>query len=273
MKERTLKTLQHLCLNEFKINLYDTDKYNYSGNSSGTLWSALYYQIEGKMIMRTPTLEITLSPGDFYYIPMGTCYDHFSVEDKHVKFYIISFSFRENEGDYFDSRFGMTKLNLFDSNEVLKDLNKMYEYADSNDMNKFVVVSEFYQLFSRILPHIQEKETSTLHPAVQKAIKYINEHLLENFTVKDIADYCFISESRLYHLFNEQLQTTPINYKNHIKIKASFILLTTTDLSVNAIAEKLNFASSAHYRYAFKKTTNSTPRRYRKIFKLHHNNF
>ena len=273
MSKRTLKTLQHLCLNEFKINLYEAEKYNYSGNTLGSLWSALYYQVEGEMLLKSPTMEINLSPNDFYYIPAGTLYDHITIGDAPVKFYIIAFSFRETESDYFDSHFGITNLNILNSKNVLKLFDKMYNLASKNDIDKFIVMSDFYQLFSKILPYLQEAETHSLHPAVLKAIKYINEHLLENFSIKQLADHCFISESRLYHLFNEQLHTTPINYKNHMKIKASFILLTTTNLSVNDIAEKMNFASSTHYRYAFKKTTNSTPTRYRKIFKLHHNNF
>ena len=156
---------------------------------------------------------------------------------------------------------------------LIKRFDTMFEYFEKDESSQLLALSDFYSLFSEVLPLLKEIKPTTLHPAVQKAMYYINEHLTDNYTIKDIANHCHLSESRLYHLFNSELKTTPISYKNDMKVKASFTLLTTTRLSIKEIADKMNFASVTHYRYAFRKTTNSTPNRYRKIFRLHHNNF
>ena len=273
MDKRILRTLQNLCLTECKINLYTYDSYHYSGNTSGTFWSAIYYQEAGTMMMESPTMSLEVIPGDLLYIPIDSRYDHYSISKEGVKFYIIAFTCRESEGEHFDKRFGITKINLFKPGVIHSRIQTMFEKSAKGPEEKLLVLSDFYKLFSEILPVLNENHPAKLHPALQKALTYINDHLTENYTIKDLADYCHISESRLYHLFDEQLHTTPITYKNDMRIKASFVLLTTTDLSISEIAERMNFASTTHYRYAFRKTTNSTPKRYRKIFRLNHNNF
>ena len=67
MSSRTLKTLQNLCLDEFKINLYEYDNYSFSGNTSGTFWSALYLQLEGETIFKFQNYDIVASPNDFFF--------------------------------------------------------------------------------------------------------------------------------------------------------------------------------------------------------------
>lgn len=268
--KRILRTLQHLCLDEFKMNLYCYDKFYFSGNSSGTFWSALYYQIEGEMEFQMDYYTIKIKAGDFFYIPEKCRYIHISTTAP-VKFYIVSFSFRKTEGNYFDSKYEITKLSQhFNTTSIKTKLDEMFNNFIKNDNNKLLAVASFYNLFAETLPYLDTNKPFNLHPVVQKAIEYINQHLTENMPVKTIADYCFISESRLFHLFNKQLKISPINYRNHMRIKASFVLLTTTNLSIEEIARELNFGSATHFRNAFRKTTNSTPKKYRKIFKQCH---
>lgn len=264
--KRILRTLQHLCLEEFKMNLYSYNKFYFTGNSSGSFWSALYYQIEGEMEFQMDFYTIKIKAGDFFYVPEKCRYVHISTTEP-VKFYIISFSFKKTEGNYFDSKYEITKLSHLDTCKIKLRLDEMFNNFVKDNSEKLIAVASFYNLFAEILPYLDTNKPFNLHPAVQKAIDYINQHLTENFTIKTVADYCFISESRLFHLFNKQLKISPINYRNHMRIKASFVLLTTTNLSIEEIATKLNFGSATHFRNAFRKTTNSTPKKYRKIFK------
>ena len=273
MQTRTLRTLQNLCLNEFKMNLYSFNNTHYYDNSSGTFWSALLYVIEGQVELRSKTFTIQLNSGDFYFVPAKTRYEEYSIGDSPLKIYNIAFSFRESEGIHFDEKYDITKINTFPKEIIHSRLKQMFENFAKDEANQLLALSDFYSLFSEIFPILNEIKPSKLHPAVSSAMRYINDHLTDNYTIKDLAKHCNISESRLYHLFNSELNTTPISYKNNMKIKASFTLLTTTNLSIKEIADKMNFASVTHYRYAFRKTTNSTPNRYRKIFRLQHNNF
>ena len=274
MTKRILRTLQNLCLNEFKMNLYSYDEHYYSThNTSGTFWSSFILILKGQMTIKSSTFTYIINPGELFFIPANSRYEEYSSSNEQLTFYSIVFSFKEAEGRSFDEKYGITKINSFPEKLIIKRFDTIFDQFGKDESNQLLALSDFYSLFSEVLPILKEIKPTSLHPVIQKAMDYINEHLFDNYTIKDIAKHCHISESRLYHLFNSELKTTPITYKNDMKVKASFTLLTTTDLSVKEIADKMNFASVTHYRYAFRKTTNSTPNRYRKIFRLHHNNF
>ena len=55
-----------------------------------------------------------------------------------------------------------------------------------------------------------------------------------------------------------------MTYFLKMKVNKAAELLTTTQLSVNTIAEKLNFSSDAHFSSVFKKNTSASPTTYRK---------
>ena len=267
MHERILRTLQHLCLTELKINRYHFDNAMYSNNYAGTYWAAFHYQLEGEIEFASNTYTVRAKPGDLYYIPQNHRFEHYSVGDKPTTFYVIAFSFRESEGNRFDAKYGLSKINLFDKAEGDAFFSEMFEHFAQDDEKKLLAVSDFYRLFSSSLRDLVEAQPFQLHPALQAAIDYINEHLTEDFDVKDVADHAMLSESRLYHIFAEQLHTSPIRYKNLCKVRAAFVLLTTTDLSIAEIASKLNFGSTTNFRAAFAGVTHVTPKEYRKIFK------
>ena len=82
------------------------------------------------------------------------------------------------------------------------------------------------QTFERILPHLlselfynislfpqsQSEEVSTVSPTVSEVLRYINEHLSEPFSMREIAARLFVSESYLFRLFKRELHQTPKRY-------------------------------------------------------------
>jgi len=262
---RTLRTLQHLCLDEFKVNLYEDSSVTFL-NATGAFWSLLYYQLEGEMELQCDYFTVKVRPGDFYFIPEKFRYDHYSVGSAPVRFYTVAFSFRRSEGNRFDEKYDLTQITALETDAVRESFDKMFQLCVGSEKDKLSAVAEFYGLFSDVLPHLAETKSYMIPPALSRAVEYINAHLVDDFSIADLAAHCFVSESTIYHLFRKHFQTSPITYKNQRKVKASFVLLTTTDLSVDQIAQELNFGTTANYRNAFRKVTGSTPKRYRTVF-------
>ena len=78
-----------------------------------------------------------------------------------------------------------------------------------------------------------------LPETLQTAIAFIEANYTTVTSVREIATACFVSESRLYHLFKEHLNTSPISYLNYIRIYAAMELLANPDLSIQQIADLL----------------------------------
>ena len=100
----------------------------------------------------------------------------------------------------------------------------------------------------------------------RKAFDYIQKH--ESFAVPELAQVCGISESGLYALFRDYAHTTPVEIKHRILSDRAVALLSTTNLTIEAIASDLGLCSSAYLRRILKKHTGRTPSQIRKESKL-----
>ncbi|HLP47386.1 MAG TPA: helix-turn-helix transcriptional regulator [Candidatus Kapabacteria bacterium] len=107
---------------------------------------------------------------------------------------------------------------------------------------------------------------------VENVIKFIlsrSDDQLGQLTVKKITTTLKISRSHIYHLFQDEMNMTPGEYLNKIKIIRSAILLENKcRLSIKKIAGKLGFSSPDYFNRVFKKHFGTTPGRYREYIHL-----
>lgn len=88
---------------------------------------------------------------------------------------------------------------------------------------------------------------------------YINEHIEEKITVRDLAQKYNFSEKHFRHLFTQVIGTQPKKYIETVKLERAYALLKTTSLGIVEIAEKLNFSSWRHFATSFKNAYHITP--------------
>jgi AraC-like DNA-binding protein len=79
----------------------------------------------------------------------------------------------------------------------------------------------------------------------------------------ELAQGSGLTGQQLCVLFGQEVGRTPHQYLLHTRIARCQQQLTTTDLSITAIANQLGFASSQHLARVFKQHTGMTPRAYR----------
>lgn len=109
--------------------------------------------------------------------------------------------------------------------------------------------------------HVSAKSTG----ALLKAIEYIETNYATITSVHEIATAAFPSESRLYHIFKENLDLSPISYLNYVCVHAAIELLSNPDLSIQQITDQLNFHSEYYFRKTFQKITGMLPSKMRKM--------
>ncbi|MGM9813299.1 MAG: helix-turn-helix domain-containing protein [Candidatus Enteromonas sp.] len=101
------------------------------------------------------------------------------------------------------------------------------------------------------------------HPSkpVIDVSNYIQHHLSEAITTKDIADHLFLSRSRLSTKFKAEAGMSLSDFIVQEKIREAKRLLRYSDKTSYAIASFLGFASQSHFSLVFKKHTGKTPER------------
>ena len=265
---RTLLAMQQLCLNEFKLNLYQKNEaYSYDGYTTGAFWSIIFFVEKGAIELKTPHREYVIKAGEACYVPKGSRFFERSVGELPMKYYLLNFSFKSVGDTFFDEKFDITKITSLSGGDIKNFFEGLFKNISSDlDHDNVCAFADFYKFLAKIIPDLDHYKPQILPQVLVNAIEYINEHLLEDFSMEELAEACYVSQSRLFHLFQKELKISPVNYKNKIRIKRSFTYLTDTKLSVEEIAEKLNFKSATHFRKEFKKQTSSTPTAYRKLF-------
>ena len=105
------------------------------------------------------------------------------------------------------------------------------------------------------LPHIQKSN-------VQNALDYIEKHMMESITARDIAASCSLSYRQTARKFKNAFGMTIMEYVKQRRVEKAKGLLRGKAMWIGDIAEVLGFADARAFRTAFKSLTGMTPKKY-----------
>ncbi len=99
---------------------------------------------------------------------------------------------------------------------------------------------------------------------IKQAIAYIDEHISEKITLKELADCANMSEKYFCSFFSKKTGSTPIEFVNHLRIEKACELLKTHKMSVTDAALETGFESLSYFIRRFKKQMGVSPSQYKK---------
>lgn len=99
---------------------------------------------------------------------------------------------------------------------------------------------------------------------VQRVINFVEFNLYEPLSLKSLSELVNVSASYLSTQFKKETGATLTDFINEKRIRQSILLLNTTDLSIQAIAERVGFSDENYFSRLFKRQIGKPPREYRK---------
>jgi len=99
-------------------------------------------------------------------------------------------------------------------------------------------------------------------------IEYIQQHLNDNLTVKQLSDLACMSEPHFYRSFKREFGVAPLEYILQEKIKVAKKLLRTTNKNITEICFQSGFNSLNYFCSLFKKMEQVTPKQYQDRMKM-----
>lgn len=102
---------------------------------------------------------------------------------------------------------------------------------------------------------------------LSKVKAYIEEHIQEKITVKDLAELVHINDQYLMRIFKRETGQSILEYITDRRIILASSMLKDTNYSVNFIADCVGCDNYSYFTKLFKKQTGFTPREYRGQFK------
>ena len=112
-------------------------------------------------------------------------------------------------------------------------------------------------------PHMSSPEKeSAAHERINEILKFMEFHICERLTVKDICNAFSISRSALQALFHEQLGCGVIDYFNQMKIQRAKDIICDGSMNLTEIAYFLSYSSLPYFSKQFRIATGMSPSAY-----------
>ncbi|PMC33798.1 DNA-binding response regulator [Bacillus sp. UMB0899] len=108
---------------------------------------------------------------------------------------------------------------------------------------------------------VEEKQDDSY---IQKAMNYVDQHLNEQLSLKEVATFVHLNSSYFSVLFKDQTKMTFSEYVTRSRLQRAKNLLIGTNMAVSDIAEAVGYTTAKYFIKIFKEYEGQTPSKYRK---------
>jgi transcriptional regulator GlxA family with amidase domain len=106
------------------------------------------------------------------------------------------------------------------------------------------------------------------HAVVERARRWLNQHMDQEWSMAELAEYCHTSPRTLLRRFQKGVGMSPVQYTQQLRVERAKGLLESTMLSLEDITERCGYANVSTFSTVFKRWAQITPREYRNRFSL-----
>lgn len=225
------------------------------------------YQIEGK--------QYQVKANQYFILPANKTHAYASNNEDPWTIYWIHF--RGTLASYYgEEAFEPTNVSaslnsrIADRNNIFEDIFLTLSDGYSIDNLRYTAsLLHFYLGSLRYLPIYrrchkgEEKKTDENCILVNAILKFMEENIERQLTLKDIANYTGYSVSHLSSLFSNSTGHSPMNYFNMLKVKKACELLDTTNLKITQVSCMVGIEDSLYFSRLFRKIIGISPKQYR----------
>ncbi len=240
-----LKNIEDFTLLEAHEQQWIVSRWNSFMETPRPHWGFLLV-LEGQVDYTWQGGGLTLTAGQLAFLPKGCCYDvHVRTDLGQTKSFILNF---ETPGQFAAlptciSRHGFLTADLF------------FKIGDTFEKEQYFAAKGHFLL---LLQHLLEQKVRS-NTTFEQATRLLEQEL----SMEEIARRCNLSQSSLRRLFARQTGDSPVQYRTKLKLQKACRLLSTTDQTVQQIAEETGFYDEAYFCKVFMKQMGLSPVRYR----------
>lgn len=236
---------------------------NYSEASFNTSITRVEYVISGKGIINSKGISCIVQGGDTYILHQGDTHNYYS--DSQNPMDKIWFNLK---GVLVKEIIQIYKLNntiLFpgiDSSEWIKRIHRICE----ENADPYMIQQKASGAFCEFIHFLsmQQAKIQNSQDVLDDLRSYLDLHIHDNVSIEDLCKISQKSPNHTIRLFKQKFGITPYQYVLQLKLRVARTLLRSGDISVERIAEKLNFCNAGHFSAVFYKHMGMRPSEYRK---------
>ncbi len=252
-----------LCMSELHITHAVYESEHHCDGGLGADSSRIVLCVRGAADIHGDEININVHKGELFYIPEGARYDIIWSGTPEIEYYIFHIFSKKYDSENTD-RYEMQLIGGINSEYAHRIFSEVLELMETGSRgSKLKAISIYYSFFAEVFPLLQTQAPKRRHPAVLAALNWLEAHFAEDTSAKELAGIACVSESRLYHLFRDEMGTTPVAYRNDLRIRHAAAALRSGEDSIDRISLACGFNSAAYFREIFKRSTGFSPMEYR----------
>jgi AraC-like DNA-binding protein len=106
---------------------------------------------------------------------------------------------------------------------------------------------------------VEERKTGDRNIRIIAALELINENYASPIKVKELADACSMSESHFRRIFIENMNMSPTDYLNFVRIQMACEMMKKSDEPIEHVAVKCGFTTQSTFNRNFRKYLDTSP--------------
>lgn len=253
-REANLTTPAYAVENISTVNVIREKNYQHS-YKNGRAKHALIYVASGALSENFTDEQIgkiLISAGEVIFIPAQSKYvGRYIAESTEVK--IVQFDIiGEDKPEYLCKPF---KIQISD----MASLIEAFFDGDENAKHPFYYLSCMYNLLWKLEEYYMRPKNK--YKRLSRALFELTRQYYENFPVSYYAELCEMSEVNFRRLFREYTGTSPVEYRNGLRLEHARAKIQSGEYNVSEAAEASGFSNLSFFIRLYKKKYGYTPKK------------
>lgn len=228
------------------------ESYRHS-HRNGRLKHGFIYVVRGSMedeLLTDPIKTIRLEAGQFLFVPAGTAYESiYREEDTCIR--IVQFTLKSGQLPQYLRQ--PVLVELPDSGKLM---DRFFEPAGGEG---FYHLSCLYSLLGQVCAALTKPAAK--YRRLQPALEHMRVFCRENQKIDFYAELCGMSEVNFRRLFRAYTGSSPVDYRNDLRLQRARGLLLSGEYTVSETAELCGFSNLSFFIRLYKQKFGHTPKK------------
>ncbi len=239
----------------------------------GRISSAFFMIRKGRATYSFDSGSFEVEEGDLVFLPKGAHYS-FVPKEKGLVHALVNFDIFNLDGSLrhiSDTPLLLIKKAGKGYKIIFDEINKCFMHRSfSNELRSSALVME---LIANILDELNIHNMGFVgFERIIPAVTFIEQNCNVDMSTAELADMCDMSESQLRRLFKEYSGSSPVEYRNRLRIEKAYQLLSNHFCNVTEAAEKVGFSNIYYFSRLFKSIMGVAPKSVQMQNESHENN-
>lgn len=219
---------------------------------------------KGTLCVELAGKQLIFPEGSLFYIPAQARYRSVFHGTPEIVFYGLHMQLLPSAA-FANRQYAIQRIDPLSNAQTQEVFEQLYMLLQSDEpASQLRAFAVFYAFYAQALPLLRPAQDALYPPQLDGALSYIAQNFCRQLTVRQIAEACYLSQSRLFALFRSFLSITPMRYLNALRLEKAMGLLCMAAPSIQQIAVQCGFRSEEYFRQVFRQQVGVTPLEYRK---------